>query len=123
VFQGLLLFALLACDTLIAYRLKWAAARIMESTALLLAASFNAGTVLAIAALGLLINEKAGIVNLGAEGMMLSGPWPGLRRCRTLGVTGWGFLAGMGAAGAVVGWCSAGWSSGSTPTSTPPVWR
>jgi len=27
--------------------------------------------VLAIASLGLLINEKAGIVNLGAEGMML----------------------------------------------------
>ena len=40
----------------------------MESYALLLAATLNAGTVLAIAALGLLINEKAGIVNLGAEG-------------------------------------------------------
>ena len=43
----------------------------MESIALLFAASLNAGTVLAIASLGLLINEKAGIVNLGAEGMML----------------------------------------------------
>ncbi|HPG81285.1 MAG TPA: ABC transporter permease, partial [Piscinibacter sp.] len=43
----------------------------MDSLALLLAATFNAGTVLAIAALGLLINERAGIVNLGAEGMML----------------------------------------------------
>ena len=39
--------------------------------ALLLAATLNAGTVLAIAALGLLINEKAGVVNLGAEGMLL----------------------------------------------------
>jgi ABC-type uncharacterized transport system permease subunit len=39
--------------------------------ALLIAATLNAGTVLAIAGLGLLINEKAGIVNLGAEGMML----------------------------------------------------
>ncbi|MDE1948698.1 MAG: ABC transporter permease [Burkholderiales bacterium] len=39
--------------------------------ALLVAATLNAGTVLAIAALGLLINERAGIVNLGAEGMML----------------------------------------------------
>jgi simple sugar transport system permease protein len=43
----------------------------MEALALLLAATLNAGTVLAIAALGLLINERAGIVNLGAEGMML----------------------------------------------------
>nr|MBA3595260.1 ABC transporter permease [Polaromonas sp.] len=43
----------------------------MDSTALLIAATLSAGTVLAIAALGLLINEKAGIVNLGAEGMML----------------------------------------------------
>ena len=43
----------------------------MESFALLIAATLNAGTVLAIAGLGLLINERAGIVNLGAEGMML----------------------------------------------------
>ena len=43
----------------------------MDAFALLLAATLNAGTVLAIAALGLLINERAGIVNLGAEGMML----------------------------------------------------
>ena len=39
----------------------------MESYALLLGSTLSAGTVLAIAALGLLINEKAGIVNLGAE--------------------------------------------------------
>ncbi len=43
----------------------------MEAAALLLAATLNAGTVLAFAALGLLINERAGIVNLGAEGIML----------------------------------------------------
>ena len=43
----------------------------MDAFALLLAATFNAGTVLALAGLGLLINERAGIVNLGAEGMML----------------------------------------------------
>ncbi len=43
----------------------------MNEIALLVAATLNSGTVLAIAALGLLINERAGIVNLGAEGMML----------------------------------------------------
>lgn len=43
----------------------------MDGFALLFAATLNAGTVLAIAGLGLLINERAGIVNLGAEGMML----------------------------------------------------
>ncbi len=43
----------------------------MNEFALLIAATLNAGTVLAIAALGLLINERAGIVNLGTEGIML----------------------------------------------------
>mgnify|MGYP002347703626 CR=1 FL=1 len=43
----------------------------METYAMLLGSTLSAGTVLALAALGLLINEKAGIVNLGAEGMML----------------------------------------------------
>jgi simple sugar transport system permease protein len=45
----------------------------MDALALMIASSVNAGTVLALAALGLLINERAGIVNLGAEGMMLMG--------------------------------------------------
>jgi simple sugar transport system permease protein len=43
----------------------------MEQIALLVAATLNSGTVLAFAALGLLINERSGIVNLGAEGTML----------------------------------------------------
>ncbi len=43
----------------------------MEAVALLVAATMNAGTLLALAALGLLINERAGVVNLGAEGLML----------------------------------------------------
>jgi simple sugar transport system permease protein len=42
-----------------------------DSLALLMAATLNAGTVLALASLGLLINERSGVLNLGAEGMML----------------------------------------------------
>lgn len=73
----------------------------MESTALLLAASLNAGTVLAIAALGLLINEKAGIVNLGAEGMMLCAALAGFAAVAHTGQPLFGFVAGM-AAGALL---------------------
>jgi ABC-type uncharacterized transport system permease subunit len=69
--------------------------------ALLLAATLNAGTVLAIAALGLLINEKAGIVNLGAEGMMLCAAIAGFAAVVHSGNTWVGFAAGM-AAGAVL---------------------
>ncbi len=43
----------------------------MDAVALLIAATLSAGTVLAFASLGLLINERSGIVNLGAEGLML----------------------------------------------------
>lgn len=43
----------------------------MNEIALLVAATLSAGTPLAIAGLGLLINERAGVLNLGAEGMML----------------------------------------------------
>ena len=43
----------------------------MDAIALLIAATLNAGTVLALAGIGLLINERAGVLNLGAEGMML----------------------------------------------------
>lgn len=42
----------------------------MEALALLIAASLHAGTILALAGLGLLINERAGVLNLG---LMLSG--------------------------------------------------
>ncbi len=69
----------------------------MESTALLLAATLSAGTVLAIAALGLLINEKAGIVNLGAEGMMLCAAIAGFATTVHTGNTWLGFAAGMAA--------------------------
>ena len=73
----------------------------MEAYALLIAATLNAGTVLAIAALGLLINEKAGVVNLGAEGMLLCAAIAGFATVVHTGNVWLGFLAGM-AAGAVL---------------------
>jgi general nucleoside transport system permease protein len=69
----------------------------MESYALLFAATLNAGTVLAIAALGLLINEKSGIVNLGAEGMLLCAAIAGFATVVHTGSDWLGFAAGMGA--------------------------
>jgi general nucleoside transport system permease protein len=73
----------------------------MESFALLVAATLNAGTVLAIAGLGLLINERAGIVNLGAEGMMLVAAIAGFATAVQTGNDWLAFAAGMGA-GAVL---------------------
>jgi general nucleoside transport system permease protein len=43
----------------------------MNELALLVAATLAAGTPLALAGLGLLVNERVGIINLGAEGLML----------------------------------------------------
>ena len=71
----------------------------METYALLFAATLSAGTVLAIAALGLLINEKAGMVNLGAEGMMLCAAIAAYAAVVHTGSDLLGFLAGMGAGG------------------------
>ena len=68
----------------------------MESYALLIAATLNAGTVLALASLGLLINEKVGIVNLGAEGMMLCAAIAGFATVVYTGNDWVGFAAGMG---------------------------
>ena len=73
----------------------------MNEIALLIAATLNAGTVLAIAALGLLINEKAGIVNLGAEGMLLCAAVAGFAAVVHTGSDTAGFVAGM-AAGALL---------------------
>ena len=71
----------------------------MEQYALLIAATLNAGTVLAIAALGLLINERSGIVNLGAEGMMLCAAIAGFATVVHTGSDWVGFGAGMLAGG------------------------
>jgi ABC-type uncharacterized transport system permease subunit len=75
----------------------------MESYALLFASMLNAGTVLAIASLGLLINEKAGIVNLGAEGLLLCSAIAGFAAVVHTGSDWVGFLAGMGAGAVLAG--------------------
>jgi general nucleoside transport system permease protein len=79
----------------------------MDAIALLVAATLNAGTVLAFAALGLLINERAGIVNLGAEGIMLVAAIAGFATAFHTGSDWIAFAAGMGAGAlmaAAFGW-------------------
>jgi simple sugar transport system permease protein len=73
----------------------------MESLVLLLSSSVNAGTVLALAALGLLVNERAGVVNLGAEGMMLVGALAAYATAYHSGSGALGFAAGMAAGAAL----------------------
>ena len=125
VFHGLLLFTLLACDTLI-YRIRRTVAakageRNNEHYALLIAATLNAGTVFAIAALGLLINEirhrqprRRGHDALRRHRRLRHGRYA--YRQRLAGVCcrhgRWRLLAGLFALH---------WSSGSTPISTPPA--
>ena len=73
----------------------------MDSYALLIAATLNAGTVLALASLGLLINEKVGIVNLGAEGIMLCAAIAGFAAVVHSGSDALGFVAGIVAGAAL----------------------
>jgi len=79
----------------------------VNAFALLIAASLAAGTPLAIAGLGLLINERAGVLNLGSEGMMLIAAVAGFAVAFHSGsdwlAFGAGALAGAAAA-AVFGW-------------------
>ncbi|MGA0582651.1 ABC transporter permease [Castellaniella ginsengisoli] len=73
----------------------------MDVLAPLIAAAMNAGTPLMLAALGLLVNEKSGVINLGSEGMMLVAAALGFAVTVQSGSTGLGFLAGA-AAGALL---------------------
>ena len=59
-----------------------------------IAATLNAGTPLLIAAIGILIHEKSGVLNLGVEGMMLMGAVTGFGVTYATGSFTLGFLAG-----------------------------
>ena len=67
----------------------------MEQLAPLIAASINAGTPLLLAAIGLLINERSGVLNLGAEGMMLVAAIAGFAVGYTTRSPLLGFIAGV----------------------------
>jgi simple sugar transport system permease protein len=79
----------------------------MNDLAPLFAATLSAATPLALASLGLLINERAGVVNLGAEGIMLIGAVSGFAAAFHTGSDWIGFGAGAlsgGFAAAVLAW-------------------
>jgi simple sugar transport system permease protein len=79
----------------------------VNETALLIAATIASGTPLALAGLGLLCNEKAGVVNLGAEGMMLVAAIAGFAAAFHSGNEWAGFAAGAVAGvlmAAMFGW-------------------
>lgn len=67
----------------------------------MLFATVVAGTPLIIVALGLLVNEKAGVLNLGAEGMMAMGAVAAFAVTHHSGSAWLGVMAGMAAAMAV----------------------
>lgn len=66
----------------------------MDALAPLLASAINAGTPLMLAALGLLVNEKSGVINLGSEGMMLVAAVVGFAVSIDTGNVALGFAAG-----------------------------
>ncbi len=66
----------------------------MDALAPLLASAIIAGTPLMLAALGLLINEKSGVTNLGSEGMMLMAAVAGFAVAVDTGNVALGFAAG-----------------------------
>jgi simple sugar transport system permease protein len=67
----------------------------MDALALLVGSSLDAGTVLALASLGLLINERSGVLNLGAEGMLLLSAIAGFATAVATGSDLLAFASGM----------------------------
>jgi len=73
----------------------------VDNLAPILAAAIAAGTPLVFAALGELVVEKAGVLNLGVEGMMLVGAIAGFATAATTGNLWLGALGGMAAGAAM----------------------
>jgi simple sugar transport system permease protein len=73
----------------------------METVVAILAAAIAAGTPIVFAALGELVTEKSGVLNLGVEGMMLVGAVAGFAATVATGSPWLGILAGMAAGAAM----------------------
>ena len=73
----------------------------IDSLVPIFAATIAAGTPLVFAALGELVTEKAGVLNLGVEGMMLIGAIAGFATAVTTGNLWLGTVAGMAAGAAM----------------------
>ena len=69
----------------------------MDQLASLMALTMNAGTPLLLAALGVVIDERSGVVNLGTEGMMLVAAVVGFATTLHTGQYWLGFVAGAAA--------------------------
>jgi simple sugar transport system permease protein len=67
----------------------------------LIAGGILAGIPLLFAALGEMVSERAGVLNIGIEGTMLMGAYVGFVAAYYSGSTSFGFLAGAGAGAAV----------------------
>lgn len=73
----------------------------MDEIALLIAATLASGTPLALAGLGLLLNERSGVLNLGAEGIMLVAAIAGFATALSTGSDIAAFAAGAVAGAAL----------------------
>ena len=105
VFQGILLFYVLACDSLILYRIRLIAhpakaARMGLLEAIILSV-IAASTPLLLAAAGELVVERSGVLNLGVEGMMIMGAACGFAGAYLTGSTFLGALFGIVAGAAL----------------------
>lgn len=68
----------------------------MSLAASIISSTLNAGTPLLLAAAGIVIHEKSGVLNLGIEGIMLMGAVIGFSATLATGSFALGFLAGAG---------------------------